>query len=118
MRQNPHVRICGGPGSATTLVYPTLHLRLVGNEGAYTGSEYEGLVPSPLKAAQALVAQHAPDAPDDVKDEATLRLFGWLFDSGSFGSDERPAVSSAGALIKSGAASLLKPWRVHRAGAC
>ena len=23
MRQNPHVRICGGPGSAMTLVYPT-----------------------------------------------------------------------------------------------
>ena len=23
MRKNPHVRICGGPGSATTLVYPT-----------------------------------------------------------------------------------------------
>ena len=28
MRQNPHVRICGGPGSATTLVYPTGELRL------------------------------------------------------------------------------------------
>ena len=27
MRQNPHVRICGGPGSATTLVYPTLQSR-------------------------------------------------------------------------------------------
>ena len=27
MRQNPHVRICGGPGSATTLVYPTVHRR-------------------------------------------------------------------------------------------
>ena len=26
MRQNPHVRICGGPGSATTLVYPTTSL--------------------------------------------------------------------------------------------
>ena len=26
MRQNPHVRICGGPGSATTLVYPTPNL--------------------------------------------------------------------------------------------
>ncbi len=25
MRQNPHVRICGGPGSATTLVYPTYY---------------------------------------------------------------------------------------------
>ena len=24
MRKNPHVRICGGLGSATTLVYPTL----------------------------------------------------------------------------------------------
>ena len=30
MRQNPHVRICGGPGSATTLVYPTAaHHRLL-----------------------------------------------------------------------------------------
>ena len=30
MRQNPHVRICGGPGSATTLVYPTAsHRRAV-----------------------------------------------------------------------------------------
>ena len=27
MRQNPHVRICGGPGSATTLVYPTVERR-------------------------------------------------------------------------------------------
>ena len=27
MRQNPHVRICGGPGSATTLVYPTARHR-------------------------------------------------------------------------------------------
>ena len=24
---NPHVRICGGPGSATTLVYPTVEQR-------------------------------------------------------------------------------------------
>ena len=103
---------------AVTEAQAALHLRLVAGEEAYAGSEYEGLVPRPLAAAVALVTQHAPDAPDDVKDEATLRLFGWLFDSGSFGSEERPAVSSAGALVKSGAASLLKPWRVHRAGAC
>ena len=25
MRKNPHVRICGGLGSATTLVYPTFN---------------------------------------------------------------------------------------------
>ena len=38
MRQNPHVRICGGPGSATTLVYPTQTLL----------DTYErGLVPRP-----------------------------------------------------------------------
>ena len=30
MRQNPHVRICGGPGSATTLVYPTARRLQVG----------------------------------------------------------------------------------------
>ena len=29
MRQNPHVRICGGPGSATTLVYPTVRIARV-----------------------------------------------------------------------------------------
>ena len=29
MRQNPHVRICGGPGAATTLVYPTAPSRRV-----------------------------------------------------------------------------------------
>ena len=33
MRQNPHVRICGGPGSATTLVYPTTYR--VGNWAEY-----------------------------------------------------------------------------------
>ncbi len=103
---------------AVTEAQAALHLRLVADEASYAGSAYEGLVPRPLAAAVALVTRHAPDAPDDIKDEATLRCFGWLFDSGSFGGDERLAVSSAGALIKSGAASLLKPWRVHRAGAC
>ena len=29
MRKNPHVRICGGLGSATTLVYPTADGRQV-----------------------------------------------------------------------------------------
>ena len=46
MRQNPHVRICRGPGSATTLVYPTIpghhvqvdvtFLKLVGKDGRAT----------------------------------------------------------------------------------
>ena len=38
MRKNPHVRICGGLGSATTLVYPTStprrsRLELAGSSG-------------------------------------------------------------------------------------
>ena len=38
MRQNPHVRICGGPGSETTLVYPTDVL-----QQAFTGPLARGL---------------------------------------------------------------------------
>ena len=37
MRQNPHVRICGGPGSATTLVYPTAFRRLYRQRGRTDG---------------------------------------------------------------------------------
>ena len=103
---------------AVTEAQAAVHLRLVADEASYAGSAYEGLVPRPLAAAVALVTRHAPDAPAAIQDEAMLRCFGWLFDSGSFGGAERPAVSSAGALVKSGAASLLKPWRVHRAGPC
>ena len=41
MRQNPHVRICGGPGSATTLVYPTVIARGL-NTDSLNGSEFAG----------------------------------------------------------------------------
>ena len=45
MRQNPHVRICGGPGSATTLVYPT-------NEGwRRKGTSVERCLRNALQAA-------------------------------------------------------------------
>ena len=37
MRQNPHVRICGGPGSATTLVYPTEDRHGGSTEGCAVG---------------------------------------------------------------------------------
>ena len=42
MRQNPHVRICGGPGSATTLVYPT-HARVENAFFRYTSIVGDGL---------------------------------------------------------------------------
>ena len=45
MRQNPHVRICGGPGSATTLVYPTV-------EGCVSAVASAKAAPSGLGRAQ------------------------------------------------------------------
>ena len=38
MRKNPHVRICGGLGSATTLVYPTENLPRVKQNRAWAMS--------------------------------------------------------------------------------
>ena len=46
MRQNPHVRICGGPGSATTLVYLT-----VVREWPVTRAVAEMLTPSTRRLA-------------------------------------------------------------------
>ena len=57
MRQNPHVRICGGPGSATTLVYPTTDprqcrlctsLQLAIGPARYTRNLCPGIVYLPL----------------------------------------------------------------------
>ena len=52
MRQNPHVRICGGPGSATTLVYPT-----VGHVGpAELGHGLKDFRPGEARASALLLA--------------------------------------------------------------
>lgn len=61
-------------------------------------------------ASKAMVEAHAPDAPDDIQNVATIRLLGWLYDS----DPTDPTVGRA--LWISGAASILAQWRVHRAG--
>ena len=63
--------------------------------------------------ATAHVTRHAPDAPEDVQDEATIRIVGYLYDQPNAGR----SIAYANALRNSGAASLLLPWREHRAGA-
>ena len=50
MRQNPHVRICGGPGSATTLVYPT-------GEDPIRRAEIRRPVPRAIQNEQVLLDQ-------------------------------------------------------------
>ena len=70
MRKNPHVRICGGLGSATTLVYPTAnhpgvspvlsHLaRIIHEEADYSRKTnapvwYKGCAHRPFATTEAL----------------------------------------------------------------
>ncbi|MCY4394799.1 MAG: hypothetical protein OXC10_06665 [Rhodospirillaceae bacterium] len=62
--------------------------------------------------AIAVVDRHAPAAPEAVRDEAVVRLAGYLLDA-----PPAPAGDSyAGALHNSGAKALLSSWKVRRAG--
>ena len=62
-------------------------------------------------ATVVLIDEYAPDAPNDIQNAAAIRLLGWLYDSD-------PADPLVGrAMQLSGAAAILAPYRVHRAGA-
>ena len=58
------------------------------------------------------VTKHAPDAPDAVHNESGVRLAGYLFDQPFAARGD----SYANALRNSGAATMLLPYRIHRAG--
>lgn len=60
------------------------------------------------KFAETVIRRYADGAPEAIEDEATIRIIGYLYES--------PTVSNANALEKSGAAAMLLPYRVHRAG--
>ena len=62
--------------------------------------------------ATAAVAKHASDAPGEIRDEASIRLAAYLFDQPNAGR----GMAYANALRNSGAAAMLLPYRVHRAG--
>ena len=74
--------------------------------------------------ASALVEQYAPDAPQVLRNEAVLRVVGWLLDAPSSnirGQTIGPmqvdfAPSQRGALLHSGAKTLLYPFRRKTAG--
>ena len=65
-----------------------------------------------LAYATTAVTQHAPNAPDVVMNEAVIRLSGYLFDQPYAPAGDR----YKNALRGSGAAAILLPYRVHRAG--
>ena len=62
--------------------------------------------------AREMVLAFAPTAPDAIHNEAFVRLCGWLYDADPSGST--PGGPSA--LRSSGAAAILAPYKVRRAG--
>ena len=77
-----------------------------------------------LAVAAARVNRYAPEAPDEIHNEAVIRLAGYLAQSdyGSIAEEKLGpmettyTVNHADAFRRSGAAGLLAPWRTHRAG--
>ena len=72
-----------------------------------------------LPVCQAMVEQYAPDAPDDVKESACVRLAGGLAEGrfGTFQSNEIKPVNMSAIFRISGCQGLLRPWKIHRATA-
>ena len=80
-----------------------------------------------LAVASAMVSRYAPDAPTAVVNEATVRFSGYLASSeaSGYGAYRQVGVGfdvglqhlHGPAFRNSGAAMLLSPWRIRRAGA-
>lgn len=65
-----------------------------------------------LAYATEAVTKHAGDAPDTAQNEASIRLAGYLYDQPFAPRGD----GHSAALRNSGAASILSPYRVRRAG--
>jgi len=93
---------------AVTLTVADLRAALRLNDSAEETAQATRL----LAYASEAVERHAPDAPPAIQNEAVVRLAGYAYDR-----PEAPAGAGyANELRNSGAASLLLPYRVHRAG--
>ena len=114
------------PTTPAALATATTRLRalLLGGPGVTDESLTDERVQSLGAMAAARVEKEAPGAPQVVKDEATLRYSGYLFqaDPGTVQSEKmgegevQYVVNHASAWRNCGAAGLLAPWRVMRAG--
>ena len=65
-----------------------------------------------LTYATTAVTRHVAICPDEVHNESVCRLAGYLFDQPNAGR----GLAYGNAMRNSGAASILLPWRTHRAG--
>ena len=60
MRQNPHVRICGGPGSATTLVYPTPSQKSIRSSPSHAGSASSQILNGSTRRSSKIASNTSP----------------------------------------------------------
>ena len=95
---------------AVTLAELAAALRL--GSGAEPAEPVRGILSRALSVGQSLVEQHAPAAPEDIRDEAAIRVAGFIFDMPTAAQGDRYAF----AFRSSGAAGLLAPWTSKRAG--
>ena len=96
---------------AVTLAQVTAALRL--GDGVEEPVEpVRGILSRAMAVATALVEKNAPDAPEDIRDEAAIRVAGFIFDAPMAAQGDRFAF----AWRSSGAAGLLAPWTSKRAG--
>lgn len=81
-------------------------LRIVGSPTDTIPAGVDAILTRLRGTATALVEKYAEDAPDTIKDEAAIRVAGWLY-------DRPPDAATRGhsAMLHSGAQSLLAPWR-------
>ena len=61
--------------------------------------------------AVAFVNRYAPNAPETIRDEAAIRLAGYIFDSPSASGQAR----HANAFLNSGAQAIVGPYKARRA---
>ena len=93
---------------AVTLTVAELLAALRLGDSAEEHDEVERL----LKYSTEAVTKHAPQATDTAMNEAVRRLSGYLFDQPEAGR----GMAYANAMRSSGAARMLLPYRIHRAG--
>ena len=70
-----------------------------------------------LPTCRALVEQYCPQAPEDVRESACIRIAGALAEGrfGAFQSNEVKAINMSAIFRISGAQGLLRPFKIHRA---
>ena len=103
--------IRGSAGTSDATVDATL-LETVRLALRIDGIEADPLLVQNIEAAQALAERQAPSAPSAIKTEAIVRAVGWLFDGAQTPGDQPAAIWRT-----CGAAALLSPWQIRRAGA-